>query len=901
MSWRTQMTWSAPEKSVFSATIAFLEGRLQSREAIDWALRLPPSSYVERLALLSVLDRAAKELREPWHGAWRTIEEFWDQPLDGRSSTEAYHIQRRLADGDRSGALISSIQTLLAPRLKVTPFSAVDRRARKIPAKTREIRHLFAFGVTSNELINPALWSLATLDDAVFLGALSRALDSALGAGLDIAKRSGWDGVTNLWSLGDVRRVYHADRPNEERSDPDQHGRGVAPCVKMLHAVVDRLGEIAPTDAGAFMSRWGADTSPIYLRLWAALARSHKLASPDQVEAFLARLDDAKFWDLDRFPEVAELRARRFAEFGGPAQTTLIARLKKGPPRTLWRHEKDRERVEDARRYWSIREFRRIEAGEGRLPEKTQAWLAQHDQRFPALKDSIAIDEGFPSGATFRSYGPLPDDRYDALSGKPRLEALQAGLTSARVRWDDDPADAARAWIQSPGNTLLLLNDLESASEDMHAFPAVWETFGWSHSPDNPQNGDSPVLPRSLAEEATRVFSLLLKLSDETIKAAISGLSYWLTAWEKVATPGDVALAAWRRLWPFAVAATNAEQDREGEVEPSFAGDSADQEPADLDSLNTPAGRLVGVFIAAWAAERGADRFATGTKPQIMRDIIIETEGRAGLIAKHRMIEFLGFFEAAIPAWTREHLFPSLVSDGPEAALLWRAVARRGLSGETLKALGEELLKRTVDPMLGRETRKSLVFSIVVGCLHAMYANLDQPVALPRIQQMLRALDDEVRAHAADAVGRFVHDNVGRPLEQNFQQAAAPFLKMVWPQERSISTPGISREFANLPASSGGAFAEAVAVIERFLVPFDCWSLLDYGLYGDDDMGKPKLSRIDNPEKAQALLTLLDRTVGATEGAVIPHDLAQALARIKDVAPALEATQAFRRLSTAAR
>ncbi len=88
--------------------------------------------------------------------------------------------------------------------------------------------------------------------------------------------------------------------------------------------------------------------------------------------------------------------------------------------------------------------------------------------------------------------------------------------------------------------------------------------------------------------------------------------------------------------------------------------------------------------------------------------------------------------------------------------------------------------------------------------------------------------------------------------------------------------------------------------IERFLVPFECWSILDYGLFGEVD-GKPKLSSIDNKEKATAFLRLLDLTTGTAEGAVIPHDLGDALDRVRRVAPSLTKNQEFRRLETDAR
>jgi len=76
--------------------------------------------------------------------------------------------------------------------------------------------------------------------------------------------------------------------------------------------------------------------------------------------------------------------------------------------------------------------------------------------------------------------------------------------------------------------------------------------------------------------------------------------------------------------------------------------------------------------------------------------------------------------------------------------------------------------------------------------------------------------------------------------------------------------------------------------------------MLDYGLWGVED-GQAKLSRIDSQEKAAALLRLLDLTIGTAEGSVIPHDLADALDKIREVAPNLSETPPFRRLAAAAR
>jgi hypothetical protein len=173
---------------------------------------------------------------------------------------------------------------------------------------------------------------------------------------------------------------------------------------------------------------------------------------------------------------------------------------------------------------------------------------------------------------------------------------------------------------------------------------------------------------------------------------------------------------------------------------------------------------------------------------------------------------------------------------------------------------------------------------------------------------MIRAVEDELRARAANAIQQFVRE-LSAPDQGNsaiptpgdmFHRVVSPFLRDVWPQERSVTTPGVSKALADLPAATREAFAPAVKAIQRFLMPFDAWSLSDYGLFGDAE-GEPKIAIVDNREKAVALLLLLDSTIGTTESAVIPYDLGTGLTQVEKIAPDLAQNPTFRRLATAAR
>jgi hypothetical protein len=669
-----------------------------------------------------------------------------------------------------------------------------------------------------------------------------------------------------------------------------------------------RLADVDVSASLEFARRWRTTESPIHQRLWAAVARDSRFATPTDVGEFLASLNDRLFWNFQDFPEVAELRARRFGELKAQVQSALTSRIKKRPPRKQWPRQVDTERVERGRWFWAGRELRRIEIGGVTLPATDKTWLDSRIAQFPELAQMSRIDEGFMAAAKAAWEPPAPDSKFDSLKGDERLVALEVSLSSTRSSWDEDPARGASDWMRQLQNLLQVLTDLESSSESGSAFPQVWEQFGWSHALSIQQGAVTES--RQPPTEASRVLNLLVNLSHETTTRAIEGIAEWLSAWRKHVVVLPDYQSVWHRLWPLAVEATNSQQSSPDIADlNTVARATDDSEPMDLDTLNTPSGKLVGVFLEACpSVTPGSRPFQYDPRLLAMRSAVMNAQRRTAVIVRHRLIEELPYFLVADPAWTREQLVAPLMVESTEALALWRAIGRQTQFYDVLKVIGEQMAERAVKRDLGRETRQSLVFSLMVECLWALQEKRDPAVPYARVQQMIRSLDDEVRAYAADAIQRFVASVPASPQGKSlsltseiiFRDSAAPLLERVWPQERSLTTPGVSRALAHLPAATKGSFAAAVNAIDRFLMPFECWSMLEYGLYGEEE-GEAKLSSIDNEEKAAAFLRLLDRTIGTSESAVLPYDLASALDQIQNVSPRLVDLPVFRRLAAAAR
>ncbi len=118
------LSLNARDQATMRSMIEFLEGRFEKKETIEWALRHSPHDSLKRWAILHLLNTPeGMNLREPWRSAWRLIEESWDETIADSAGRLEVNVKRRLQSGERSGALISAIVDLVAPKLTVGAYS----------------------------------------------------------------------------------------------------------------------------------------------------------------------------------------------------------------------------------------------------------------------------------------------------------------------------------------------------------------------------------------------------------------------------------------------------------------------------------------------------------------------------------------------------------------------------------------------------------------------------------------------------------------------------------------------------------------------------------------------------------------------------------------------------------
>ncbi len=906
------LTLSTSERDKFRTILAFIEDRMQERDTIEWALELNPTKVIARTAVVDAIDSANRnQMPEPWITAWRMIEYCWThQNIGADHDTLEVRLRNRLKKGERSHSLARELSELVAPRLNVENRRKRQSLYGRPVGKPKRVKDLFSVTLTSTALIDLQRLGLAELQDIEFLSELANALEGTLNNGLRLARWAGWkENEGGHYRLNVDRVDYVAENlVDDEEQDPDRYSRGLAPVTKFTFEVVRRIAAMAPNNAIGIASHWLSFSDPLHTRLWAALARKTKLFSSHELFAFFSNLDEDAFWNSNAYPEIAELRAKAFTDLNEDHREKLTSRLLASPKasffgrRGLTPEERERYRVT-----YALRELRRIELNDSVLPQRAAEWITMKLLEFPEFGD-MEKNDGLPGSITVRWRSPNPDDRFSDLQGVERLDALEGALGSAERAWGDDPGSRAADWLRGERRSDNVLRELAEQGPAARKYPRLIERIGWANG-----RPATDFEPEQYAEIARLGVKFILTLSNEVALKAIGGLSNWVSVWGKDLADIDREGRVWFKLWPLAVEATNkaplSEEDDDIDVvsplDSVVLSDSDDSEPLDLDTLNTPAGKLVGLFLDYCPNLNQSEiAFNERSVEFNIRNTMITAEGRSGLIARFRLVEALPYFMRADRTWAETYLIAPLKGDGIEALTLWRAVSHRQRFADSLKVIGEELCEKIISRRLDRESRRRLVESLVIDCMFSLLRERPPSVNIQKVQQALRLTDDETRAAAARWVPLFVErttradkaSDLVETSEERFDRAAKPFLSSVWPQERSLSTPNVSSAFAGLPAVSGNRFVAAVRAVEPFLVPFKAWSLDDYNLHTRRDDPVSPLDIVDTPGKAEALIDLLDATIGTAEDAIVPYQLSNALDTVMRVAPKLASTAKFRRL-----
>lgn len=872
------------DQEVQHNTRLFLDGRLASLSAIEWAARLQPHQTAERAAVRDVLESRANPPKEPFRTAWRCILETWN---DARPDVQlkAIDIREDLRSGLEPRWVLDEVVALVTPRLIVdvrSPFWD-DQRKRRL-ARPGDILSL---RLTASDLVGLRDVGLDRLEDASVLAELADRLEGALLHALHRSRR-----VSTEWISNWIARVYPPsataapdddEEEEDDGDDPDRFRHGFVPIARLFSETLLALADLDPAAAARRVRRLEDLDWPLTRRIWVAAARHPALVPADGITEWLLALTDDEFWDTDRHPEAAELRARRFGELPDGARQTIEARLRRRRPAAHYRKGLDRSIRERLRDQSAADELWRIQGAGHELSAKSIEWLSAHSEADAAARADI--EHGLYE--TGRYVPGEVGSTYSDEDGPALLRRLEQDLAGRLY------VEGRSAMDYVTVNTDRVF-ELVQAEPHPEEFPRTWAALA-SATRDAGSGAEN---------NQARAEALLAALAAQpagALDAAIDGISYWMDGAGRLSGSDDRFRALWLKLWPAAVAETNRNHQSQSESTPPlpFEADE-DSDKLASESLNSSAGRMMSAFFSMLPPSL-QDTPQPFDDPLLadLREATLQAGGAARLQTLYRLLAHLGYLRRADPAWTDAHLIEPLVgATGPDLQL-WESISRIGiLALETLAIIGSHMVRVVSGTALPREVRARLAERLVLPTLLALANSKDPPVPLVDMQQMLRTGGDAVRTRSASAL---VHFMVARKGEAaSYDVAVRPFLDQAWPRDRTAISENVADALAKLPAATGDRFERAVEDIEPFLAPFDAWSLFEYGLYGRDAEGRVLLVP-QTATQARALLRLLDLTIGREEGAVAPRDLDVGLQRMQQLDRTIVRDPRFMRLLSLAR
>ncbi|RUZ74677.1 hypothetical protein EN943_23120 [Mesorhizobium sp. M7A.F.Ca.US.006.01.1.1] len=874
------------DSKIVQTTWVFAKDRLMDREVLEWALEFADQHLAERAALRQLFDHHSEQVAEPYRQAWRWVFEFWDRP-QAETSYERLLMKRDLKAGASHAETIRLIVMAVKPWLKIESRGRLEAIYNEVRVKRpKSIDDLLRLSVSSGERLTPEDLDLNSIKDRDFLFELANSLNSALLSGLNLAARIGQISQRADNTNWQVHRVYFVPPAQfpDGGGEPDRYHDGFAPSTKLLFAVLEQLATVDRAAAQRVIASWDIDRWTLYKRLWAAAARNGELLTSSAVEKFFQTLDDREFWSAGSYPEFAETRALRWNSLSLTARVALERRLLKGEPRRLLpkRIEPAEATLYVTRR--AVAELQRIQVTGAILSEKTQTWL---NTAIAGLDNPPAVNsvtDGFNVGVRLVAGERPSGQRFHNVPRAKLLEELEKNLGDDS--WDDRSREASDFIGHNPGLILELLAESETSTAQVK----IWQSLGYYFRPtDLNATADSATdEDRAKIPLAIRMCQAIVSLPQDTLHGAIDGLTSWMSFWERLLKDSNHFLSAWLSLWPSAVMEVNESQ-------------KIDKSLSDR-SFASPAGNMARAFMAACPQIlRNTKPFAVEPWPRVLQ-AIEETVGEARLQVQYQLITNLGYFLAAEPAWARRNLLMPLRDAEGEAIELWKAFSQGHLLGrEFLGQIASALIKATMNTNLSSDIRGNLARLVTWSEILDRRDGVAPTIGTNFVQQMFRMGGDQVRSQALRAMKEYMKsgEKVSEQSADRYALISSLFVE-IWPKELTLNTRRVSDALADLPATAGAKFADAVELVTPYLTPFDCWSLWEYGVLAHDDNGKT-IQIVRTAKDAYAFLVLLDKTIGGEDGAVIPNGLDKALQHISLTAPGLEKDVRYQRLLTLSR
>lgn len=644
---------------------------------------------------------------------------------------------------------------------------------------------------------------------------------------------------------GDDQLHFETSRADDDGPDLPNDSYGLTGPIIQFQKLMDRWAALDPSAARTEIMGW--PTADLYifarLRIWAA---GNALLTPSEAAQIFLALPDVVFWGSTHERDLLYALRDRWAELSNDAKLALEDRLRTGS--YSWNDDvrggRDRAIAHDrlSRLYWLSTHgvvFRfDLAAESAKLKAVAPEWTTQ------------AGDDAASSRAPV-VFSVERDDNAEPLLETPLSEILTLAQEAGRFdfigRVQREPFRGFST--RRPSRAL---GALTHAARQGQAPRWAWSEF--LHA-----DGRLTDTARMISVIARRLERLPLTLLGE--------IAYPLTEWmERIADrlysdAGPSLDGLWNRL--IEALTTKGVQSRRRKLDPSWVDDA----------LNAPVGKLVNLLMKdptknGLKVGAGYPRHWTARASQLLH--LPGDLRRQALV----MISFQTVWLFAIdPSWTERELLPCSSDPGDDGDAFWGGVlwAAKIPSPDLFLKLKSGLIACAVQPRPRRRHD-----TILAGLLLAGWGGDPDDEETGRLvtdiefREVLIHTDDDLRGRVIWQLAQWSSGHNGR-----WRERVIPFLKHVWPKQRSLRTPNISARLTDFALASGDLMPEIVDLILPRLVPVRGPALSMLALKADSEDYPPR-------RHPRATLDLL-WTVLAEDPALWPYRIEAVLAQLEQI------------------
>lgn len=587
---------------------------------------------------------------------------------------------------------------------------------------------------------------------------------------------------------GDEHVYMQSTRPDDGGPPISYDAFAITGPIALFQQLMERLVTVSREAARAEIACWPTQDNYIFgrLRIWAA---SSAITTPSEAAEFLLGFPDEIFWGSEQQRDLLYAIRDRWADFSAEDRERIEVRLR--TTTYPWTNTTPGGKP-DAEAHYRLDRLHWLTSQGVAFSfdvEAEMAALRLIDERWSERSGHEAADSNAP---VVRSVDIDADWR--GLDHVPVREILERARQAGQSDFFDFVEHRPFAGLaeEKPARALAALGDAARKGDVPVSF---WSSFLNSDK----RKSDRPRLAGAIAAR-------LIKLQPEALNSIAYPVADWLLGLGE-RLYGDLK-PVFESLWGSLVAALPLrEENRTRRVDSSWANDA----------LNAPAGKLASLLMKD-PATKGLD--AGQGFPEAWTKKVEQLLALPGDMRRHALVMFgfqITWLFTIAPDWTEQHLLPVVDDEADDGDALWDGIlwAARAPSRELFERLKPGLLARAMS-----SSRRRAEANVIGGFLLVGWggdASADPPeqlVSNAELREILVECDDDLRSQILWHLEHWSAD-----LEGRWRARLVPFLTDVWPNHRSVRTPGLSTRLVDLAMASDDLFPQVVDAILPRLVP----------------------------------------------------------------------------------